>query len=64
MKILYGVSSGVYYMSLNCKLKNNNIFLLKFIYITIYQYIILNILSTKLSTKSLLTLYKLSTKIV
>jgi len=31
---------------------------------TIYQYIILNILSTKLSTKSLLTLYKLSTKMV
>ncbi len=31
---------------------------------TIYQYIILYILSTKLSIKSLLTLYKLSTKMV
>ena len=51
-------------MSLNCKLTKNNNFLLKYVYMTIYQYIILHILSTKLSTKSLLTLYKLSTKMV
>ncbi len=38
-------------------------FLLKFMYLAIYQYIAKNNLSTKLSTYSLLTFYLLSTKI-
>lgn len=38
-------------------------FLLKFMYLAIYQYIAKNKLSTKLSTYSLLTFYLLSTKI-
>ena len=36
-------------------------FLLKFMYLAIYQYIAKNNLSTKLSTNSLQTFYKLST---